>query len=147
MGLAKPITPRSSDKLEQVIASKMSKSKPWTAIFIHDSEEEIKNKLSKAWCPERTVEMNPVLEIVKYIIFHDTKSFELKRPPSFGGDKEFESYEELEKEYVKGKIHPKDLKLNVAMELNKIMAPVRKHFEKPSNRKLMTVFKESEVSR
>ena len=146
-GLAKPPNIETERKLDRVIAAKMSKSKPWTAIFIHDSEEEIKAKLQKAWCPERVVEMNPVLEIVKYIIFHDTKSFEIRRAAKFGGDKEFGSYEELEKEFVEGKIHPQDLKGNVARALNKIIEPVRRHFEKPANKKLLEVFKEIEVTR
>jgi len=146
-GLAEPIQPKSSDKLEQVIASKMSKSKPWTAIFIHDSEDEIMSKLKKAWCPERVIELNPVLEIVKHLIFHDNKIFEVERPSKFGGDIEFGSYPEVEKEFIEGNLHPQDLKLNVARTLNSIVAPVRKHFEKPANKKLLEVFEENQITR
>lgn len=147
MGLSEPVKPQSDDKLDRVIASKMSKSKPWTAIFVHDSEEEIGAKLAKAWCPEKTAEMNPVLELAKYVIFHDAKSFKIERPSKFGGDKEYGSYEELEKDFIQGKVHPQDLKTSVGREMNKIIEPVRKHFEKPANAKLMEVFKESGVTR
>ena len=93
MGIAEPMKLESKDKLEQVIASKMSKSKPWTAIFVHDTEEQIKKKLQKAWCPDKQIEMNPVLEIVEYVIFHEKKSFEIERDAKFGGSMNFNSYE------------------------------------------------------
>jgi tyrosyl-tRNA synthetase len=147
MGIAKPVELKTKNKLEQVIMSKMSKSKPWTAIFIHDTEEEIKSKLQKAWCPERQIEMNPVLEITKYIIFHERDTFEIERESKFGGSVEFQSYEELENAYKKGEIHPQDLKNNVARELSKIIEPIRKHFEKPSKKELLGVFKEVEITR
>ena len=147
MGIAEPVKLQSKDKLEQVIASKMSKSKPWTAIFIHDTEEQIKEKLKKAWCPEKQTDMNPILEIAKYVIFHEKKTFKLEREIRFGGPIEFESYEELEEQYSKGKIHPKDLKDSMTVEISNIIDPVRKHFEIPANKKLLDVFKEVEITR
>jgi len=145
MGIAEPMKLESEDKLEQVIASKMSKSKPWTAIFIHDTEEQIKDKLQKAWCPEKQTEMNPVLEIVKYVIFHERKTFKIERDAKFGGPVEFENYEKLEEAYRNGQIHPMDLKNNVAREISNIIDPLRKHFEK--NKKYLDVFKEVEITR
>ncbi|MBO3757554.1 MAG: tyrosine--tRNA ligase [Thermoproteota archaeon] len=147
MGLSEPPKVNSKDKIEQVVASKMSKSQPWTAIFIHDSEEQIKEKLLKAWCPERQAEMNPVLELTKYIIFHEKKEFLVERNTKYGGDVVFSSYKELEKEYIEGKLHPMDLKLSVAREISSIIDPIRKHFEKPSNKKLLEVFQYSSISR
>lgn len=139
MGLEKPDT--SMTKRDQIIAAKMSKSKPWTCIFIHDSEEEIKAKINKAYCPEKSIELNPVLEITRYIIFRERERFLITRPSRFGGDIEYSSYRELEEAYAKGELHPKDLKTNVAGELNRIIKPVREHFEK--RRGLMEVFKET----
>jgi tyrosyl-tRNA synthetase len=147
MGIAEPIKLESKDKLEQVIASKMSKSKPWTAIFIHDNEEQIKDKLKKAWCPEKQTEANPILEIVKHVIFHENKTFEIKRLAKFGGNETFDTFEKLESAYGEGKIHPQDLKESVAIELSKIIDPIRRHFEKPENKKLLNVFKEVEITR
>src|SRR5438445_445652 len=92
MGLAKPEDPKSQDKLDQVVSAKMSKSKPWTAIFVHDTEKIIKEKLNKAWCPERVVEMNPVIELAKYIVFHETEQFTIERSKNFGGHVTFNSY-------------------------------------------------------
>jgi len=130
MGIAEPAKLNAKDKLEQVIASKMSKSKPWTAIFIHDNEEQIKAKLKRAWCPEKQTEMNPVLEIVKYVVFHENRAFTIERLAKYGGIISFESYEDLEKSYGKGELHPQDLKNAVAKALAKILQPIREYFEK-----------------
>ncbi len=147
MGLSEPIKTQSTDKLDQIVASKMSKSKPWTCIFIHDTPEQIKEKLNKAWCPERQVEMNPVLEIVRHVILRERKSFVIERPQKFGGSLTVPSYEELERLFKEGEIHPQDLKANVARELSEILKPVREHFEKPPNQKLLEVFKKEKIIR
>jgi tyrosyl-tRNA synthetase len=148
MGIAKPMELKTKDKLEQVIASKMSKSKPWTAIFIHDTEEQIKEKLRKAWCPEKVTEMNPVLEIVKHVIFHENKTFLIERLAKFGGTIEFQSYEELEKAYRIGEVHPQDLKNAVAKEIAIILEPVRKYFETDKEaREFVEIVKKAEVTR
>ena len=148
MGIAEPVKLETKDKLEQVIASKMSKSKPWTAIFIHDTPAQIKEKLRKAWCPEKQTEMNPVLEIVRHVVFHETKTFKIERPAKFGGTVEFESYMELEKAYAHGDLHPQDLKDAVADELAKILEPIRRYFEenKEANEHFETV-KKAQVTR
>ncbi|MGC8812796.1 MAG: tyrosine--tRNA ligase, partial [Candidatus Aenigmatarchaeota archaeon] len=106
MGLAEPPKATKESKVEKVIAAKMSKSKPWTAIFIHDSDEEVKQKLLKAWCPIKQIELNPVLELVKYVIFRERRQFLVERPVKYGGSVSFSSYEELEREYASGRIHP-----------------------------------------
>jgi tyrosyl-tRNA synthetase len=129
MGIAEPVKLETKDKLEQVIASKMSKSKPWTAIFIHDTDQQIKEKMRKAWCPERQVDMNPVLDMVQHVVFHENESFRIDRPAKFGGPIEFENYPQLEKAYACGGLHPQDLKDAVAEELSRVISPIRKYFE------------------
>lgn len=108
---------------------KMSKSKPDTAVFIHDSEAEIKRKISKAFCPEKTVEGNPVLAYARDLVFAGKSSFKIERPAKFGGNAEFFAFHELEAAFAKGEVHPSDLKNSVASELNAFISPVRKHFE------------------
>lgn len=120
---------------EAVASAKMSKSKPETCIFIYDSPAEIKQKMSKAFCPERTVKFNPVLEICKYIIFREKSVFKIERPAKFGGNVEFQSYQELESAFAEGKLHPMDLKNGVAAELAEILEPVRRYFEVNSEAK------------
>jgi tyrosyl-tRNA synthetase len=148
MGIAEPVKLETKDKLEQVIASKMSKSKPWTAIFIHDTEEQIKEKLRKAWCPEKLVEMNPVLEIAKHVVFHEKTTLKIERPSKFGGTIEFQSYKELEKDYGQGTLHPQDLKNAVAKELAIILEPIRRYFETDKEAKEhLNVLKTAEITR
>jgi tyrosyl-tRNA synthetase len=148
MGIAEPIKLETKDKLEQVIASKMSKSKPWTAIFIHDTEQQIKEKLRKAWCPEKLVEMNPVLEMAKHVVFHEIKTLKIERPAKFGGPIEFQGYDELEKAYANGSLHPQDLKNAVAEEISKIIEPLRMYFETDKEAKeCLETVKKAQVTR
>jgi tyrosyl-tRNA synthetase len=117
------------------IEAKMSKSKPDTMIAIHDTPDEVKKKLSKAYCPEKQVEGNPVLEICKFVIFPDLdgKPFLIQRPEKFGGNLEFSTYEALAEAFTGG-LHPLDLKNATADHINKILAPVHLFFEKhPEN--------------
>lgn len=114
---------------EAVASAKMSKSKPETCIFIYDTPEEIKQKMGKAFCPEKTVKFNPVLDICKHIIFREKPVFKIERPAKFGGKIEFQSFRELESAYAQGKLHPQDLKNSVANELAGILEPVRRYFK------------------
>jgi tyrosyl-tRNA synthetase len=148
-GLVKPIAEGYDEdvKRDMEIASKMSKSKPWTCIFIHDNEAQIQEKISQAWCPEKTVEGNGILEYVKHVIFHEFNTFDVERPTKYGGSVSFENYEEVEKAFVAGKLHPQDLKSAVANCFEKIIRPYREHFEKPAKAKLLDVYKEVEITR
>ena len=109
----------------------MSKSKPDSCIFIHDSVEEIRRKMKAAYCPEKTAENNPVLEMCEHFLLRGEKSvLKVGRPAKFGGDVEFASYAELESAYVAGKLHPMDLKGAAAEALADMLSPSRKYFEK-----------------
>jgi tyrosyl-tRNA synthetase len=112
------------------MASKMSKSNPKTCIYMHDTLEELKIKMKSAYCPEKEVGGNPILEYFKYIIFKNVKNVKISRPKKFGGNVEYKSYFDLEKDFVEGKLHPLDLKNSCAEELDKLIKPVREHFEK-----------------
>ncbi|BBD73932.1 tyrosine--tRNA ligase [Sulfodiicoccus acidiphilus] len=118
---------------EALSTVKMSKSKPETAIFVHDSPEEVERKIKMAYCPAGQVDGNPILGINRYIIFgEDGETLTVERPAKYGGDVKFESYEELERAYVDGKVHPLDLKAATARKVNQILEPVRKHLSNRS---------------
>ncbi len=120
------------------VDAKMSKSDPDAAILVHDSPEDIKRKLKKAYCPEGETEGNPVMEICRYIIFPQAGHLTIERPEKWGGNMEFSSYEELEEVFVKKELHPMDLKQSVAKALAELLAPVREYFDnKPDNLKKM----------
>ncbi len=116
-----------ADKGEMEIEGKMSKSRSSSAIFIHDPEEEIKSKIGKAFCPEKSVEGNPLIEYAQYLCMRE-KPLKVERPAKFGGDAEFATIEELKKNYAEGKLHPMDLKNAVADELTKVLKPSRDYF-------------------
>lgn len=60
----------------------------------------------------------------------------------------FKTYEELEKEYLAGNIHPGDLKPSVADHINLLLEPVRQHFEKdPYAKKLLELVRSFRVTR
>lgn len=124
--------------------SKMSKSRPETAVFVHDSTAEIKKKLENAFCPP-AAQGNPVLELAKYVAFHDSPSLAIERPQKFGGSVSFKSYEELEKAFLAKELHAADLKDGVAAALDKTIAPIRKHFEK--KKALLKVYEGVEITR
>lgn len=127
------------------ISSKMSKSKPETSIFVHDSQEEIKAKVKAAFCPAKQAKGNPVMKIAQLAIFAENTSLTIPRALKYGGPVTFNSYEDLEKAYVKGELHPLDLKEGVADSLTEILSPVREYFSRhPKNLEKM---KQIEISR
>lgn len=128
MGLGQPSS-ETTDATEKAIDMKMSKSKPDSAIFMTDSSKDVKRKMNKAYCPEKQVHENPVLEYAKYLVFEKFDSLKIERPEKFGGNAEYKSYAALEKAFVKGDLHPMDLKNAVAKSIDIMIEPVRKHFE------------------
>jgi len=149
-GLEKPkIWPIPEGEEKQALSSaKMSKSKPETCVFLYDSPEEIRQKMARAFCPEKTIEFNPVLDMCKHIIFRERETFKIERQAKFGGSVEFQSYLELEKAYGQGNLHPQDLKNAVAEELTAVLEPVRRYFEKNREAKeCLNAVKNAEVTR
>ncbi len=116
--------------LNMQISSKMSKSIPKSSIFVHDTPNEIKTKIKEAYCPPKQRKGNPILDLARYVVFAEREGLEITRPAKYGGPENFRSYEEMEKAYVKGKIHPLDLKNGVTGALIEILKPVREHFNR-----------------
>ncbi len=128
MGL-QAIKTTGGSKIDQVIELKMSKSKPSTAIFMTDSKKEVEAKIRKAYCPEKEVKQNPIIEYCRYIIFQKYDRIKIERPEKYGGDLEL-NYKELIDMYSKGELYPLDLKNAVSHYINELLEPVRKHFER-----------------
>lgn len=119
-GLSKPAD-ASGDK----IVGKMSKSDPNSGVFIHNSDDEIRKKISKAWCEEANIENNPLLEISKSVIFHEFNEMKVERPEKFGGNVSYTNFNQLEKDFAEKKLHPGDLKQTVGNYLVKVVSPIR----------------------
>ncbi len=71
---------------------KMSKSNVDSAIFMEDSPEEVKKKIKKAFCKERVVEGNPILDYCKNIIFGARDALPVIRTEENGGNKYSSTY-------------------------------------------------------
>ena len=120
---------------------KMSKSKPDSAVWVHDSLEEISRKLKKAYCPmvaenqtkEEILEeqkYNPTLNWCQFMIYPAGKIVTVERPEKFGGNKTYPTYQELEIDYFAGNLHPLDLKNGVAKTLADWFEPIREWVQK-----------------
>ena len=135
LGLQKPaIWPVPRENIRDVwITAKMSKSIPKSAVFIHDSPDEIKEKVMHAFCPPKETEFNPIIDWVKSLIFIINEKAELlvKRESRFGGNITFHSSEEICDAFQKELLHPEDLKRAIAEKIIEILEPARKHFETP----------------
>lgn len=150
MGLQGAKEPEGFDENKQrdiEISSKMSKSKPESNIFVHDSETEIRRKINSAFCPEKQLENNPIIDYMKEIVFRKYKSINIERSVKFGGAIEVDKTKLLEL-YRKGEIHPADLKATCASYLNEMIKPIREHFEKDKKAKQLYEFvKRQEITR
>jgi len=146
MGLGKPPA-EDLDPIERAIKMKMSKSFPDSAVFMTDSREDIERKIKKAYCLEGSKEDNPILEYCKYLIFEShhllgqedliKDGFLIKRPVKWGGDIVYKSYEELETDFVEKNLSSVDLKNAVADYIDKLVEPIRNHFENDANAKTL----------
>jgi len=139
LGLGKPpVWPVPKNKMRNLLSSlKMSKSKPSTAIFIHDSPEEIRKKITNAFCPKEEIVFNPVIDWTEKLIFPIKQKLEIKRKKEFGGNKLYISLETLKRDFSKGDLHPLDLKDAVVESLIEILKPARKHFSKGKPKKML----------
>jgi tyrosyl-tRNA synthetase len=112
---------------------KMSKSKPSSAIFIHDSPDEIAAKVRKAFCPPGVVEFNPILDWTRQLLLGIfDEPLRVPRSEQHGGPVTFDAYEELEAAYRQERLHPMDLKGAVTDRLVAVLEPARRHFEDPA---------------
>jgi tyrosyl-tRNA synthetase len=146
MGLLKP--PEGvTEAVERAIAMKMSKSIPDSAIFMTDSEAEVKRKITNAYCPAKQIEDNPLLEYMRYIIFEKFPEVKIERPQKFGGDVSYQKASELEKDFREGTLHPQDLKNTTAFYINELLEPVRKHFLGGKAKELADFVKHQQTTR
>jgi len=127
---------------------KMSKSLVDSAIFMEDSEDDVRRKIKKAYGPPGVVKANPLLDYTEHLVFGKFDSFEVERSAQHGGRKVYASYKELERDYESGQLHPGDLKPALAKAINEMIEPVRQHFKNDKKaRKLLAQVKKLKVTR
>lgn len=122
----------------------MSKSDANSAIFMEDSAKDVEKKIKSAYCPEMQIEKNPIIDYTRYIILPAfDNEFHITVKTEEGSETRiYRSYAQLEADYVSGALHPGDLKPAVATAINKLLQPVRDHFENdPYARNLLETIK------
>jgi tyrosyl-tRNA synthetase len=140
LGLKKPSIwpPPEADLTDYWASMKMSKSDKFSALFVHDSEEEIRAKVRKAFCPPDSVQFNPMLDWVRKLVFPRDGEFRIARKPEHGGDLRFTSPEEVDEAYTSGALHPADLKNGVADWLVETLRPARDAFASQDKQALLS---------
>ena len=123
---------RPEERADALAAMKMSKSKPRSAVFVHDSPDQIRAKLRGAFCPPAEVELNPVMDWIEQLCFGlGDAELRVERRPENGGPVTFSSIQEVREAYATGALHPMDAKAALADRLIDRLEPARKHFADP----------------
>ena len=112
---------------------KMSKSDPNSGIFIHNTDDEIRRKINKAWCEEGNIQNNPLLAIAESIIFTKFNELHIERPEKFGGNITYTSFVDLKEDFTKKSLHPGDLKRAIGDSLVNIISPIRDNLHMSDN--------------
>jgi tyrosyl-tRNA synthetase len=114
-------------------SGKMSSSEPNSKIDLDEAEESIKDKISKAYSVDKIVEGNGLLALCNYILFRrfetEGKGIKITREEKWGGDIEYKTYKDLEKDFVNGKLSSVDLKPAVANEIIELLKPIKQVIE------------------
>jgi tyrosyl-tRNA synthetase len=139
LGLKKPSMwpPPEGDLADFWASMKMSKSDKSSALFVHDSPDEIRVKVRKAFCPPDSAQFNPMLDWVRKLVFPRDGEFRIARSEQHGGDLRFTSPDEVDEAFLSGALHPADLKNGVAEWLVDTLAPVREAFASPDKHALI----------
>eukprot|EP01083_Nonionella_stella_P097909 275253_1 len=103
----------------------------------------VKRTIRRAYCPVSQKRNNGILQFVEACVFVISHQFMIVRKEQHGGDIVYNGYDELQKDYESGALHPVDLKNNIIDFLNNnIMDPFQEHFRtNPTAQKAVKKFK------
>jgi tyrosyl-tRNA synthetase len=111
-----------------LIGKQMRSSVEGTKIDILDDSEVVEKKIKNAEFVEGDPD-NGVMGLLQYVIFvlkeDKSEEFVIERPDKFGGNKSYSSYDDLEKDVISKDMHPLDVKIALAKELNELLDKVR----------------------
>ncbi len=126
---------------------------------MEDTVEDVNRKVKKGYCPPTVIAGNPIMDYAKYIIFGYFGEITINFSSNSGSTAEesaaaaaaesitYTRFEDLEADYVSGKVYPSDLKPAVAAAINRILEPVRRHFESGEPKALLDKIKKFKVTR
>jgi tyrosyl-tRNA synthetase len=110
-----------------LVGKKMSSSDPKTKIDLSDNEKIVKNKINKADFIAGDSN-NGVMAFLKYVIMvlkkDNGEKLLVERPDKFGGNIEFDNYEDVESQVKSKKLHPVDVKIAVAKEISNLLSKI-----------------------
>jgi tyrosyl-tRNA synthetase len=96
--------------------SKMSKSLENT-ILLTDDESSIQQKIWNAFCPEGQTQNNPLIDIVKYVVFPWRGYLEIE-------NRRFEKFQEFESVWIRKEVPAPKLKEAMMFEISEILSRV-----------------------
>lgn len=140
LGLRRPpVWPVPPDaERDMYAAMKMSKSDPASAVFVHDTPDEIREKVRRAFCPPAEIAFNPVLDWIDKIVFRVAGGpLRVDRSEANGGSVTFDTYAEVSDAYGSGALHPMDAKAALSARLIDLLEPARAHFARPEVRAML----------
>lgn len=105
--------------------AKMSKSDPDSAIFMEDSEEDVIRKIAQGFCP-RTFDENPILDYIKHIVLPIHEKITVVDREN--NERTYANVDDLGADMFNKALPKKNVRMALALALNKIIQPVRDHF-------------------
>ena len=119
--------------LSGLSGGKMSASDESSKVNLTDDREAVVEKLEAAYCPAGEREDNGVLEYLEYLVFpvldERDEPFVVERPDEYGGDVVYDSYGDLEADFLAEDLHAADLKPAAGAAISEVVAPVRERLE------------------
>ena len=107
---------------------KMSKSDPNGALLLHDTLDQIRKKMKKAYISPDDPN-SPVYELAEHIVFPENGEIQVTPNPKFGEPSTWTSLDEFRNAIMDGTLHPFDAKMGVADGLAKGLEGLAAHFE------------------
>ncbi len=123
--------------LSGLSGGKMSASEAGSKVNLTDDPETVADKINDAYCPMGETEDNGVLEYIEFLVWpildQNDDQFVVERPEEYGGNLTYETYQELEEDFVSEELHPADLKGAAAEYIADVIAPVREQLTAQDN--------------
>jgi tyrosyl-tRNA synthetase len=111
--------------------TKMSKSNPDNAVFMDDKPNEVKRKITQAFCEPGNIEKNPLLDWIKHIIIPIVGKFVIPANEKWNEPEiVYTDYNKLENDFKNQKVHPKGLKDGMTIHLNSLLDKVNENLKK-----------------
>ena len=107
---------------------KMSKSDPSGSILLHDTPEQLRKKMKKAFLDPQSPDC-AVYELIEHIILPEFGSITVTPKPEYGEPTTWADLDALKSALESGDLHPIDVKFAVADALSKSLESLRLHFE------------------